>query len=70
MEELDLVSDFDHIDPPEIKEPRKRRYDEVGNWVLHDGSLRVIFPMYRKPRWLTRFMMKWCFEILWEDSIK
>ena len=40
----------------------------VGYWIVHTGGpFETRFTMYRKPQWLTRFLMKHCFEIEWKD---
>ena len=75
--------DFDHIDSgiPSSEEMLKRSHEMlnsyrisrppspvVGGWVLRDGPNCITFHMHHKPRWLTRFMMRVCFELTWEDQ--
>lgn len=47
----------------------------VGYWVIYSGaspksewSTSTRFAMYRKPRWLTRFLMKYLVEIHWVEE--
>jgi len=63
----DLVNDFDYIDPV-VVETVTNLPKEVGYWRLHNGFNPVIFPMYRKPRWITRYFMRVIFDITWEDA--
>jgi hypothetical protein len=42
----------------------------IGFWVMPGSNVWVTkFAVYNKrPRWLTRFMMKYVFEWKWEDA--
>lgn len=41
----------------------------VGSWVLEHGhGITTSFPMYRRPRWLTRWAMRVVFDIHWRDA--
>ena len=41
----------------------------AGYWLIDTGksSTSLVLMMYRKPRWLTRMMMKWFFEVEWRS---
>ncbi len=42
-----------------------------GCWRANQGeNVYFQFPMYKKPKWITRKMMKWCFDIKWEDNLE
>ncbi len=42
----------------------------VGWWVLGTGYTTVKLAMHREPRWLTKKMMNWIFELEWKNNEK
>ena len=41
----------------------------VGHWVLEHGhGITTKIPMYRRPRWLTRWALRVVFDIHWRDA--
>jgi hypothetical protein len=40
-----------------------------GYWVLEHGhDITTTIPMYRRPRWLTRWALRVVFDIYWRDA--
>lgn len=75
---LDIFSEVDDINPFDyssiVLTNGKHDFDmsaptpPVGAWVLRNGPNDVIFPMHRKPRWLTRVCARIFFELEWKDE--
>jgi hypothetical protein len=66
---LNWMEDEDGLEPDDFEytESFVNLPKPIGWWVLHNGFNPVIFDMYRKPRWITRYFMRVIFDITWKD---
>ena len=55
------MSDSENLDFLHLAQPPK----PVGYWRFGDN---LLLPQKRRPRWLTRFLMRWLAEMRWVDT--
>lgn len=62
----DYLSDYSEYYEEETP-PSGVKQIVAGYWTIDTGnpSTTLVLMMYKKPRWITRFLAKWLFEIEW-----